>query len=270
MNLIMEAFAWLLSPERLTGPGNVPQAALEHLLLTLGSLAIASVIAIPIGWYVAHTGRGRETAMAVAGAARALPSFGLILALVLLFGVLHKPEAAITAFVVLAAPSILAGAITGIESVEHATVDGARASGFTEWQILWRVEVPLGLPLLVGGLRQAALQVVATVTLAAYVNVGGLGRYIFEGLPLRRYDEILGGAILVAVFALLVDGVFALVQRLTIPRGVRAARGTPGVEPKTSTVTVPTSRTAAASDDETTDPPDADDTVRDRMREGTT
>lgn len=229
MNLLIEAFAWLFSLDRLTGPTSIPITAFQHLALTVISLVIAAVIAIPIGWYTAHTGRGRETAFAIAGAARALPSFGLILALVLIFGVLHKPEASVVAFVLLAAPSILAGAITGVESVDPATVDGARATGMTEWQILWQVEVPLGLPLLIGGLRQAALQVVATVTLAAYVNVGGLGLYVFEGLPLRRFDEILGGAILVAVFALLVDGVLALVQRFSEPRGVRAGRAASAV-----------------------------------------
>lgn len=221
MNVIAEALAWLFSPDRLTGDAAVPLAALQHLGLTAVSLAIASIIAIPTGWFVAHTGRGREAALAVAGAARALPSFGLILVLVLVFGVLHKPEAAVTAFVLLAIPSLLAGAITGVESVGHDVVDGGRACGMTERQILWKIEIPLGLPLLVGGIRQATLQLVATVTLAAYVNVGGLGRYIFEGLPLNRYDIILGGAVLVAAFALVLDGLLALVQWAAVPRGAR-------------------------------------------------
>ncbi len=121
----------------------------------------------------------------------------------------------------LAIPSLLSGAYSGLEAIDRATIDAARAMGMTHWQILWRVEVPLGLPLLIAGLRSATLQVVATVTIAAYVGLGGLGTYIIAGIPLRRIDMVLGGAILVAVLALVLDGVFALVQRLVVPRGLR-------------------------------------------------
>jgi osmoprotectant transport system permease protein len=96
--------------------------------------------------------------------------------------------------------------------------------GMTEWQILWRIEVPLGLPLLIGGLRSATLQVVATVTIAAYVNLGGVGYYIIQGLPLRDFTQILGGAIVVLALALVLDGVFAVVQHLVVPRGVAVGR----------------------------------------------
>src|SRR5699024_10216224 len=125
--------------------------------------------------------------------------------LVLLFGALHKPEAAVVTFVILAIPSLLAGAYAGVEAIDRATIAAARAVGMSEWQILVRVEVPLGLPILVGGLRSAVLQVIATVTIAAYVNLGGLGLPIITGLALRRYDMVLGAAILVALLALVVD-----------------------------------------------------------------
>ncbi len=228
MNLFADAIAWIFS-----GEADIPLAFLQHLLFTFGSIAIAVVIAVPAGWAIGHTGRGREIAVAVSGAARALPSFGLILLLVLVLGVLHKPEAAVTAFVVLAIPSILAGAYTGFQAIDRATVDAARAVGMSEWQILWRVEAPLGLPLLVAGIRSATLQVVATVTLAAYVGLGGLGQFIFTGVPLRRYDLILGGAILVTVLALVLDLVFALLQRASVPRGVRPIRSSKKPTPKT-------------------------------------
>ena len=132
--------------------------------------------------------------------------------------------ATITAFVLLAIPSILAGAYAGIEAVDRRVIDAARAVGMTEWQILWKVEVPLGLPLLIGGLRAATLQVVATATLAAYVGLGGLGIYIFRGLPLQRYEEMLGSALLIAALALVLDGIFALIQQFAVPRGVSAGR----------------------------------------------
>ncbi|MBN9140097.1 MAG: ABC transporter permease subunit [Micrococcales bacterium] len=228
MNLFAEAIAWILSPDRLGGSHPLPQAIGEHLFYTFVSVVVAGLIAVPLGWWIGHSGRGREVAVAVSGAARAVPSFGLLVLLVLVFGVLHKPEAAVTAFVLLAIPSILAGAYSGFEAIDRRVIDAARAMGMTEWQIVWRVEVPLGLPLLIGGLRSATLQVVATVTIAAYVNLGGVGYYIIQGLPLRRFDQILGGALVVVALALVLDGVFALLQHLVVPRGVTAGR-TPDV-----------------------------------------
>ncbi|MEH6781697.1 MAG: ABC transporter permease subunit [Rhodoglobus sp.] len=226
MNLLLEAVQWLFSPQRLEGINPIPLRLGEHLFYTFASVAIAALIAIPLGFFIGHTGKGRDFAVGISGAARALPSFGLILFLVLLVGV-AQPQlqlAAIIAFVLLAIPSILAGAYAGIEAVDRRVIDSARAVGMTEWQILWKVEVPLGLPLLIGGLRAATLQVVATATLAAYVGLGGLGIYIFRGLPLQRYDEMLGSALLIAALALVLDGIFALIQQFAVPRGVSAGR----------------------------------------------
>ncbi|MGV8876147.1 MAG: ABC transporter permease [Rhodoglobus sp.] len=226
MNFLLEALQWIFSPDRLSGSNPVAVRIEEHLFYTFLSVAIAAIVAIPLGFYIGHTGKGRDFAVGLSGAARALPSFGLILLLVLLIGVAKTQLqfAAIAAFVLLAIPSILAGAYAGLEAVDRHVIDAARAVGMTEWQILWKVEVPLGLPLLIGGLRAATLQVVATATLAAYVGLGGLGIYIFRGLPLQRYDEMLGSALLIAALALVLDGIFALVQQFAIPRGVSAGR----------------------------------------------
>jgi osmoprotectant transport system permease protein len=221
MNLIVDAFAWIFSPERLEGPYALQILLAQQLFYTAVSVLLAALIAVPLGWLIGHTGRGREFAVALSGAARAIPSFGLLVLLVLVFGVLHRPEAAIVTFVVLAIPSLLAGAYTGLEAIDRRVIDAARGVGMTEWQILWRVEVPLGLPLLIGGLRAAVLQVVATVTIAAYVNLGGLGWPIIQGIPLRRFDQVLGGAILVAVLALVLDALLAWAQRAAVPRGLR-------------------------------------------------
>jgi osmoprotectant transport system permease protein len=224
VNLFLDAFAWIFSPERLTGSLPLPTAIGQHLAYTFVSVLIAAAFAVPLGWWIGHTGRGREVAVAISGAARAVPSFGLLVLLVLVFGVLHKPEAAVTSFVLLAIPSILAGAYSGFEAIDRRVIDAGRSMGMTEWQILWRIEVPLGLPLLIGGLRSATLQVVATVTIAAYVNLGGVGYYIIQGLPLRDFTQILGGAVVVLALALALDGVFALLQHLVVPRGVAAGR----------------------------------------------
>lgn len=221
MNLIGDALAWIVARQQWQGSEAIDRLLLQHLAYTGLAVAIAAVIAVPAGWAIGHTGRAREIAVALSGAARAVPSFGLLIFLVLVLGVLHKPEAALVTFVLLAIPSLLAGAYTGFEAIDPAVVDAARAVGMSEWQILWRVEVPLGLPLLAGGLRSAVLQVVATVTIAAYVNLGGLGLPIITGLALRRYDMVLGGSILVAALALLLDALLGVVQRAVVPHGAR-------------------------------------------------
>ena len=222
MNLFGDAIRWLLDPEQWTGSYALPVLLGQHLLYTLVSVLVASLIAVPAGWVIGHTGRGREVAVAISGAARAIPSFGLLILLVLLFGVLQVPTVTL---VLLAIPSLLAGAYTGIEAIEPRVIDAAKAMGMTPWQVFWKVEFRLGLPLLIGGLRAATLQVIATVTTAAYVNLGGLGWPIIQGIPLRRFDQVLAGALLVAVLALIVDLLFALAQRAAVPAGVRASGG---------------------------------------------
>jgi osmoprotectant transport system permease protein len=218
VNLLAEAFAWIFSPARLTGSLPLPTAIAQHLAYTFGSVAIAAVIAIPVGWLIGHTGRGREVAVFLSGAARALPALGLVVLLYMVFGVAFKTEAAVVSFVVLAIPSILAGAYAGVEAIDRTVIDAGRAMGMTEWQILFRIEVPLGLSLLIGGLRSATLQVVATVTIGAYIGVGGLGFYILQGIGLRDFPEILGASIIVVALALVLDGAFALLARFAVPR----------------------------------------------------
>jgi osmoprotectant transport system permease protein len=150
----------------------------------------------------------------------------LLFLFVMLFGVSLRGPSTVFVLMLLAIPPILAGAYAGLEVIDRRTIDAARSVGMTEWQILWKVEIPLGLPLLIGGLRSATLQVVATVTLAAYVNLGGLGYDIVQGIPLRRYDQMLGSAIVIIVLALLLDALFAVLERYAVPRGVRVGRAT--------------------------------------------
>jgi osmoprotectant transport system permease protein len=136
---------------------------------------------------------------------------------------LTAPYVALT---ILAIPPLLAGAYTGFRAIDRGTIDAARAVGMSEWQIVRKVEVPLGLPLLIGGIRSAVLQVIATATLAAYVSDFGLGRYLFTGLKTRDYAQMLGGSLVVILLALALEGIFALIQRLVVPHGVTAGRTT--------------------------------------------
>ena len=224
MNLVIDALAWLADPANWTGAGSIPQRLVEHLWVSLVVLAIAAAIALPVGGAVGHTGRGREVAVRVSGGLRALPTLGVLTLFGLWIGIgLRAP---ILALVILAIPPLLAGAYAGFESVDRRTIDAARAMGMREGQIVGKVELPLGMPIVVGGIRSATLQIIATATLAAYIADEGLGRFIFSGLKTRDYGEMLGGSILVILLALLVDGLFAIAQRLVVPAGVRATRTT--------------------------------------------
>lgn len=222
MNNWIDALTWLLDPANLTGPTGVLARIGEHLWYTVLTLLIAGAIALPIGYLIGHTGRGRSLAIAVSGGLRALPTLGLVTVLALVMGLgLLAP---LTALVILAVPPLLAGAYAGVEAVERSTIDSARAVGMTEWQIFHQVELLLSLPLAISGLRSAALQVIATWTVAAILPVGGLGRFVLDGLPVRNYAMVLGGAIVVILLALAVEAVLAGTQRLVIPRGVTMLR----------------------------------------------
>lgn len=216
MNYFSQAIAWIADPANASGPNGVWARSWEHLWYTILAVVLASVIAIPLGYLVGHTGRGRGLVVASPGAARALPTLGVVTLVGLVLGVgLIAP---MVALVLLAVPSVLAGAYAGIEAIDPRTVDAARAMGMSEWQILTRVEMPLGLPLLIGGLRSATLQVVATATLAAYVGAGGLGRFLFLGLKTQDYPQMLAAALLVVVLALILEGVFEISERVTARR----------------------------------------------------
>ncbi len=224
MDLLLEAWAWLLSPEQYQGEGSLPQRIAEHLWYTAVATLIAAVIAVPIGYFIGHTGRGGTWVVGITGAARALPSFGLILLLVLLLGVSERVTASLAALVLLGIPPLMAGAYSGMQQIPRQTIDAARAQGMTEWQIIATVEIPLSLPLVLGGLRGAVLQIVATATLVAYVGLGGLGYDIIQGIPLRRFDQTIGAALVIVVLALTLDAVLAAATRWVTPRGVHQGR----------------------------------------------
>lgn len=222
MSIVTDAASWLSDGANWSGEGGIPNRVLEHVGYTSLTIAVAAAVAVPLGLYIGHTGRLRGLAIGVTGALRALPTLGVLTMFTLLLGIgLGAPTLAL---VILAVPPLLAGVYSGVESVDPQTVDAARAQGMTEWQILTKVEVPLGLPLVVGGFRAATLQVVATATVAAYVSLGGLGRYIFDGQAVRDYPQMVGGSVVVVVLALLLDGLFAAAQGAAA-RNARPSRG---------------------------------------------
>lgn len=216
MNYFSEAIAWILDPANAYGPSGVWARCWEHLWYTLLAVVLACVIAIPLGYLVGHTRRGRGLVVVSSGAARALPTLGVVTLVGLVLGI--GLVAPMVALVLLAVPSVLAGAYAGIEAIDRRTVDAARAMGMSEWEVLTRVEIPLGLPLLLGGVRSATLQVIATATLAAYVGAGGLGRFLFLGLKTQDYPQMLASALLVVAIALLMEGVFEISERAAARR----------------------------------------------------
>ena len=228
MQFFLDAFRWLTDPANYVwgsvSPLPIQARIAEHLWYTFTSVLIATMIAMPLGLFIGHTGRGRQLVISFTGAMRALPTLGLLMALFLIVGATVPFTqaafvASIIALVILAIPSILAGAYAGVESVNANTVDAGRAMGMTEIQILLRIEIPLSLPLIIAGIRAATLQVIATAVIASYISLGGLGTIIASGIGLNDNERILGGAILVTVVALVVDGFLAILQRLVTKRG---------------------------------------------------
>ncbi|MDF2506169.1 MAG: hypothetical protein K0Q52_28 [Microbacterium sp.] len=224
MNVLLAALGWLADPAHWTGPDGIVTRTAQHVGLTLTVTAIACLVALPLGAWMGHTRRGQSTIALVANGARALPTLGLVTLLALWLGIgLRAP---VIALVVLALPSVLAATYSGVISVPRDLVDSARAMGHTSLQTLRRIELPLALPVIGGGIQSALLQVIATATIAAYVADVGLGRYIFAGLKSRDYPQMLAGSLLVIALALLCAAAAAVISR-TRRRIIRRERTTP-------------------------------------------
>ncbi len=226
--MINSIWAWFTDPVNWQGEDGIPHRTLQHLEYTAMAVILAAVIAIPLGLWVGHTGRARWL-VSLANSVRAVPTLGLLLAATLWLGAYIQSDLAFTlpsilVLGLLAIPPLLAGTYAGIEAVPPAARDAALGVGMTSGQVLRQVEVPNGLPLFMSGLRSAVLQVVATATVAAFIGLGGLGRFLIDGIALGDYPQTAGGAILVAVLAVVLDGVFALVQRGVVSPGLSGRR----------------------------------------------
>jgi osmoprotectant transport system permease protein len=235
MGAVTGAWTWLTTGANWAGTDGVWHRLGEHLYLTVVCLAISCAIALPVGLLLGHLGRGGALAVNVSNAGRAVPTFAVLVLLVLSPLGRYGQWPTIIALVLFAVPPVLTNAYVGMREVDRDVVESARGMGMTGGQLLLRVELPLAFPLIMTGVRTAAVQVVATATLAALPGGGGLGRLITAGF--NRYDtaQVVAGALLVAVLALLVEGAFAVASRFADPsRHRRAAarrsvnsRGTP-------------------------------------------
>jgi osmoprotectant transport system permease protein len=203
-----------------SGPEGIWTRILQHVWYTFAALGLSAVIALPIGLRIGHTRRGTFLAINLGNAARALPSLGLLMLAVLLTDQIGFLPVLI-ALVALGIPPILASTYAGLSGVDPATIDAARGMGMTGREILTKVEIPIAMPLIISGLRGATLQIVSTATIAALVSLGGLGRYVVDGLKLRDFPQMFTGALLVALLAILLDVIFAMIGRITVSAGLR-------------------------------------------------
>jgi osmoprotectant transport system permease protein len=222
VNVVTEVLAWLTDPAQWSGPDGIPVRTLQHLWYSLLATAVAAAIALPVGIFIGHTGRGATFAVNLTNLGRAIPSLGIIILMFTVFGFGVAPIL-ITLFA-LAIPPIVTNSYIGVHSVDPDVRQAAEGMGMRGRQVLWQVELPMAMPLIMAGIRTSAVQVVATATLAAYVGLGGLGRYLIDGLAQRDLAEVVGGAILVAVLSLLTELVLGRVQALVVSKGL-AERG---------------------------------------------
>lgn len=214
---------WFADPANWQGGFGIPNRLQEHLVMSALSVAIAAAIALPVGLWVGHRRRLEFLVVSISNVGRAIPSFGLLFLFVLAFGLgLRSPPSlrppVLFALVLLAIPPILTNTYVGVQSVDDDTLEAARGMGMSERSVLLGIEVPLGVPLILAGLRTAAVQVVATATLGAVVAGGGLGRYIVDGFAAGDRVQVFAGAVLVAALALLAEVSLALLERVISPR----------------------------------------------------
>ena len=215
-----ETLTWLTDAASWQGETGIPWRLVEHLAMCGVSILVATLIALPIGLWIGHTGRGANLAINLANIGRAVPSYAvivIILPISLQFSTQYGLNVIPTflAMVVLAVPPILVNTYAGLREVDRDLVEAAGGMGLTDWEILVEVEVPLAAPVIVGGFRTAVLNVIATATIGAVLGFGGLGRFILDGRlkGIQGTGELIGGAILVAALAVGVDLLLALAQR---------------------------------------------------------
>jgi osmoprotectant transport system permease protein len=210
---------WFTSPSSWEGNAGAIHRLGEHVAMSGASVLVAAAIALPLGIWLGHTGRGGTIAINASNVGRAIPSFAILVIAAQLWGIGWKP--AFIALVSLAVPPMVTNAYVGLREVDADVRESARGMGMTGAQSLWRVELPVALPVVLAGVRTAAVQVVATATLAALVAWGGLGRFIVDGTAQRDFVQVFAGAVLVAALAIVTELALAGLQRLVVPAPLR-------------------------------------------------
>jgi osmoprotectant transport system permease protein len=232
MSFLLQVFSWLASPEHWAGSDGIPNRLAEHVLISGVTIVAAVLLALPIGVLFGHTGRGGFLAINVANLGRAMPSLALLalmlpVALSLKLGLGFWPT--FFALVPLGIPPVLTNSYVAVRQVDPDVIEAARGMGLRERQVLRQVELPIAAPLIIAGVRNSAVAIVATATLGALVAGGGLGRYIVDGLARQDYPRLFVGALLVALLSIAVEVAFGAVERLAVSTGLRAPKDIPDV-----------------------------------------
>jgi osmoprotectant transport system permease protein len=232
-SMFSEAFDWLTDPANWhwSEGGQIPHRIVQHLAYSGVAVVIACLIAVPVGMLIGHTRRAEFVAVSIANLGRAIPSFAvlsIVFQLMLSYpgtqGLAFGPGPIVVAMLLLSVPPILTNTYVGVQQVDRDTVEAARGMGLTGRQIVRRLELPLAAPLIVTGIRTATVQVIATVTLAALIAGGGLGRPIVDGLATQDRGQYVGGAILVSGLAIVAEVMFGGIARLAAPRTASPSR----------------------------------------------
>jgi osmoprotectant transport system permease protein len=216
---------WFTEPENWLGRYGLLNLLGEHLAISLSSILLSSLLALPLGILIGHLGKGEALVVGLSSISRAIPTMGLLFALVMLLGIVNRELAVTLALAAIAVPPILAGAYSGISTIERSTKVAAIAQGMRPTQLIWHVELPLAASSIIGGLRIAFIQVASTVALAPLVGLGGLGFAIIQGLALRDFAQVTAGAIaivLLTLFGNLVLGMLQQKTRLSTLRQIKA------------------------------------------------
>ncbi|MEU2379396.1 ABC transporter permease [Streptomyces misionensis] len=223
MSTLTATWNWLADPAHWSGDDGVWHRLLQHLALTGVCLLLSCLIALPVALVLGHLGRGGALAVNISNVGRAVPTFAVLVLLLLTPVGDWGQGPTVVALVLFAVPPLLTNAYVGMREVDRGVVQAARGMGMTGRQVMFHVELPLSLPMILNGIRIAAVQLVATATIAALAGGGGLGRIITAGFNLASTPQVVAGALIVAVFALLVEGLFEIAERLG-PAWSRAGR----------------------------------------------
>jgi osmoprotectant transport system permease protein len=217
MSAISGAYDWLTTGSNWQGDKGVWHRLAEHLYFSGVTLAVSCLIALPLALWLGHIGKGGGLAVNISNAGRAVPTLAVLVLLTLTPLGRHGDLPTFIALVLFAVPPLLTNAYIGMREVDRAVVEAARGMGMSGGQVFRRVELPLAYPMVMTGIRLAAVQVIATATLAAMAGKGGLGRIITAGFNLQDTPQVVAGAVLVALLALLVEGVLAGAGRVLDP-----------------------------------------------------
>lgn len=218
LNFLSQVVTWFTTASHWQGTNGIPHRVFEHVVMSIAVVAAAVIVAVPPGLFLGHRRRLGAAAINISNVGRAIPSFAILVIAAQIFGIGAKP--AFIALFVLAIPPLVTNSYVGMAGVDDDIRESAKGMGMTGWQSLRKAELPVALPVVLAGMRTAAVQVVATATLAALVAWGGLGRYIIDGLAQRDFVQVFAGALLVALLSVLTELILALTQRFTVSAGL--------------------------------------------------